>query len=331
MKITVLGDGAWGSALACLLCGNGHNVTLWGPFPDYIEEMRLSRVNSRFLPALTFPEDVTLTADFNAAADADLALQATPTQYARNVARNFARALGSRRPPVVNVAKGIEVESLKRMSEIIADEAPGSSYAALSGPSHAEEVIHGTPTAVTVATLDKSLWPSLRDAFMNDNFRVYLSDDVTGVEIGGALKNVLAIAAGIVDGMKQGDNTKAAMVTRGVAEMTRLGVALGGKPETFAGLSGIGDLIVTCCSGHSRNRFVGERLGQGKKLDAILDEMGMVVAEGVKTAKSAKALADKVDVETPIINEVYRILYEDKSPAESLHDLMTRSPKPEVY
>jgi len=331
MKAAVLGDGAWGSALACLLCANQHQVTLWGPFPDYIEKMRAERVNSRFLPTLTFPPELSLTADLAAAVDgAELIVLASPTQYARGVLAKLPPVLGKKPGRIfVNVAKGIETGSLKRLSEIVAEELGEVNYAVLSGPSHAEEVAQRIPTAVTVAARDQRTCETLQKAFMNDRFRVYHSDDIVGLELGGALKNVIAIAAGVVDGMKLGDNPKAALLARGVAEMSRLGKAMGGRPETFAGLSGIGDLIVTCYSGHSRNRFVGEKLGAGMKASQALALLGMAVAEGVPTTLSAHETAQRLKVDTPIINELHQVIYHDKSAAQSINDLMSRAAKPE--
>jgi glycerol-3-phosphate dehydrogenase (NAD(P)+) len=230
----------------------------------------------------------------------------------------------------VNVAKGIETESCKRMSELVSEILGDVRYAILSGPSHAEEVARRVPTAVMTASRDGEAAKLVQEAFMNQYFRVYTSDDVVGAELGGALKNVLALAAGVLDGMGMGDNTKAALMTRGIAEMARLGEALGGRHETFSGLSGIGDLIVTCSSRHSRNRHVGEELGKGRKLDDIQREMGMVIAEGVKTADSAYQLARRAGVSTPIIDEVYTSLYAGKDPRQAVRDLMQRDPKSEL-
>lgn len=329
IKATVLSDGAWGTALAMVLCDNGYETTLWGPFPEYIEQMRAERVNSRFLSSVPLPETLRLESDIANAVDAaEIIVLASPSQYMRGTLEKLAPRYHSRQL-LVNVAKGIEVGSLKMMHELCADILGDNSFSVLSGPSHAEEVAKKAPTAVMVACDDGELARTAQSAFMNDYFRVYTASDVIGAELGGALKNVFAIAAGIIDGMKLGDNAKAALMTRGLAELTRLGVALGGAPETFAGLSGMGDLIVTCASGHSRNRHVGEELGRGKKLPDILREMGMVVAEGVKTAESAYQLASKAEVETPIIHEIYTALYHGKDPREAVGDLMTRKARPE--
>ena len=329
MKVTVIGDGAWGTALALLLVRNGHEVSMWGPFPEYLKEMEVSRENSRFLPGVKLDPGLRFTADPAEAANTNLWLIASPTQYMRKVLAQFKPFFRPEQHIVLSVAKGIEVESWMRIDELVYSILGECRFCALSGPSHAEEVSRKVPTLVVCASADISSAESVRDIFMNDYFRVYTSTDMTGVELGGALKNVMAIAAGIIDGMKLGDNPKAALVTRGIAEMSRLGVALGGSMQTFGGLSGVGDLIVTCCSGHSRNRHVGECLGEGRKIKDIIQSMGMVVAEGVVTAKGAKHLSETAGVETPIINEIYNVIYNDKSPETAIRELMTRSPKQE--
>lgn len=329
MKISILSDGAWGTALGQTLITNGHQVAQWGPFPDYIAEMAQTRENKRFLPGFTLSDKLCLTSDAKQALDgAELVILATPTQYLRNVLRTF-KPFCRAEMIFVNVAKGIERESDLRVGQIVEQELGSVRYVALSGPSHAEEVIQLLPTAVVAASNNNADAECVQQAFISGNFRVYTSDDVIGVELGGALKNVMAIAAGIIDGMKLGDNPKAALMTRGITEMGRLGVALGGKAETFTGLSGVGDLIVTCCSSHSRNRHVGEELGRGKKLNQIISEMGMTVAEGVPTVLGAYDLARKNHAETPIINELYQVLYQDKSPKEAIGSLMMRSARPE--
>ncbi len=329
MKITVLSDGGWGTALALLLLENKHDVIIWGPFADYVEEMKQTRRNDRFLKGAELPPALGLTSDMATAAEAELLVLAAPTQFARGCLEQLAASGVSPSTKIVNVSKGIEVGTLLRISELIEAVLGPVRYADLSGPSHAEEVFRRVPTAVAVGSTDSELASEVQSVFMNHVFRVYTSDDVIGVELGGALKNVYAIAAGICDGMALGDNSKAALMTRAIAEMGRLGVALGGRAETFSGLSGIGDMIVTCCSGHSRNRHVGEELGRGKALEKIIEDMGMVVAEGVKTSESAYELAEKVGAETPIIREVYASLYEDKDPRAGVRDLMTRDPRPE--
>ena len=309
---------------------NGHRVKIWGAFPEYLDEISVRRENYKFLPGVKLPEELFFEKDLAASADhQDMVLLATPTQYLRNVLKNLSSTF-DRSIPVINVAKGIEINSWKRISQIVEDELGSVDFIDLSGPSHAEEVSRKVPTAVVAASADFSSAQTVQKLMMNENFRVYTSDDVTGVELGGALKNVMAIAAGIIDGMKLGDNPKAAMMTRGVSEMGRLGEALGGQKATFAGLSGIGDLIVTCCSGHSRNRHVGEELGRGKKMEEIQKAMGMVVAEGVPTACGANALAEKHGVSTPIIDEIYNIVYKNRSVTEAIKALMNRDAKPEV-
>ncbi len=330
MDIAVLGDGAWGSALAINLAENGHPVTIWGAFPDYLEVMRRERANPRFLPSVTFPASISFTADPAVAAQAGVLVLATPTQYLRGVLERFAPFADPSRHLPVNIAKGIEDGTwltIGAMTREVWGEMPR--YVALSGPSHAEEVARRMPTAVVAAGRDRAAAETVQELFMNRCFRVYTGDDVVGVELGGALKNVMAIAAGIVDGMELGDNPKAALMTRGIAEMGRLGAALGGSASTFAGLSGIGDLIVTCTSRHSRNRHVGEELGKGRAMAAILEEMGMSVAEGVRTCRGARTLARRHGVETPIIDQVYRIIYENQSPAAAIDELMQRDAKPE--
>jgi glycerol-3-phosphate dehydrogenase (NAD(P)+) len=331
MKICVLSDGGWGTALSMVLCDNGHAVTLWGPFPDYLEEMRRTRRNDRFLKGVELPAALELESDLARACDgAALLVLAAPSQFVRGLLGKL-RAIP--RPAdliYLNVAKGIETESCKRISELVAEILGEVRYAILSGPSHAEEVARKVPTAVMTASRDPEAARFVQRTFMNEYLRIYTSDDVVGAELGGSLKNVLALAAGVLDGMGMGDNTKAALMTRGIVEMARLGQALGGRAETFSGLSGIGDLIVTCTSRHSRNRHVGEELGKGRTLADIQREMGLVVAEGVKTASSAYQLARRAGVATPIIDEVYAGLYQNKDPRQAVRDLMMRDAKPEI-
>ena len=328
-KITVLGDGAWGTALALTLLDNGHDVTLWGPFGENLEEIEKTHRN-KFLKGVDLPADLKVCKDIGpAVGEAEILVLAAPSQYMRGTLEKLAPVFRKERHQLVSIAKGIETGSLKRMSELCADLLGECRYAALSGPSHAEEVSRKIPTAVVIASHDDAAARDLQEVFMNPVFRVYTSDDLTGVELGGALKNVYAIATGIIDGMALGDNPKAAMMTRAIAELSRLGTALGGKAATFSGLSGIGDLIVTCMSRHSRNRYVGEELGKGRKLPEIIESMGMVVAEGVKTAESAHELAMRLQVETPLIDTIYNILYHGKSPSDAVAELMTRRAKPE--
>ncbi|MBO5724389.1 MAG: NAD(P)-dependent glycerol-3-phosphate dehydrogenase [Lentisphaeria bacterium] len=324
-RIAVLGDGAWGTALALTLLQNRHQVTLWGPFPENLHVIRQTRSNP-FLKGVSIPEELLVEEDLGKAVkQAEILLLAAPSQYLRGTLEKLQKFFDPSAHTVVNIAKGIELGTLKRMSELCFEMLGDSiRYAALSGPSHAEEVARNIPTAVVVASTDQKCAGEIQTVFMNDFFRVYTSTDLVGVELGGALKNVYAVATGITDGMEMGDNPKAAMMTRAIAELSRLGVKLGGDPQTFAGLSGVGDLIVTCMSRHSRNRFVGEALGKGKTLEAITQEMGMTVAEGVKTALSAYELSRKYQVETPIIQVMYEILYASKCPSEAVRELMTR-------
>jgi len=332
MNIAVLGDGAWGSAIAHLLSSNKHNVTLWGPFPDYISEMKKTRSNPRFLPKIKFSDNMSFSADLKETlTKSEILVLALPSQYIRKLLENIHPFFDNKKHILVDLAKGIEIDSLKRISEIVSEILGESNYTVLSGPSHAEEVIMNVPTAVVVASKKPNIGKIVQNAFINPTFRVYYSNDPTGVELGGALKNVFAVAAGVVDGMKLGDNSKAALLTRSIAEMSRLGKALGGGIETFSGLSGIGDLIVTCYSKHSRNRFVGEKLGSGYKLNEILKELNMAVAEGVTTTKSAYQLAKRIKIETPIIDELYDALYKDKNPKKCINDLMNRTAAAEIY
>ena len=329
-KAVVLGDGAWGTALALVLHANGNDVCLWGPFAENIELVRVKRENVKFLPGVPVPEGLRLESDIaKAVAGAKIVVLASPSQYMRATLERFKPHFDRQGQILVNIAKGIENDSLKRMSELCKEVLGDSKYVCLSGPSHAEEVSRKIPTAIVAASNDADVAKFVQGSFMNRSLRVYTSPDVCGVELGGSIKNVLAIAAGIIDGMGLGDNTKAALMTRGVAEMARLGIALGGRRETFSGLSGLGDLIVTCISRHSRNRHVGEDLGKGKSIDEIIASMGMVVAEGVKTAKSLRELSTRLKVETPIAEAVYSVIYEGKNPSIALDELMTRKAKDE--
>ncbi len=332
MKIAVLGDGAWGSALASLLDANGHEVRLWGPFPAYLDEMRRTRTNPRFLPNIRFSPSIVFEPDaVTAASSTDLIVLALPSKYLRALLERLRGSVTSAGPVIVNIAKGLEENTLKRMEELVAELLGHVGYASLSGPSHAEEVATNTPTAVVAASVDKDVGMLVQKTFMNKFFRVYYCNDVIGVELGGAFKNAYAIAAGIIDGMELGDNPKAALVSRSLAELIRLGRALGGKPETFSGLSGLGDLIVTCYSRHSRNRAVGEQLGRGKTIDEIVAGMGLVVAEGIITVKTAHTLALREKIEAPIVQELHAALYSSKPPRECMKMLMERTAKPEVY
>ncbi len=331
MKISVLGAGGWGTTLAISLHFNGHQVTLWEYHRAYAKELNKKRINSQYLPGVNIPKEMIITHDLEEATDnKNLVVLAVPSQFLRGVVEKI-KHFGIRNSILVSVSKGIENRSLMTMSQMLKDVDPylnDSQIAALSGPSHAEEVSRRIPTALVAASSDHETAASVQAAFMNSYLRVYSSTDILGVELGGAFKNVIAIGAGIIDGAGFGDNTKAAIMTRGVAEISRLGLAMGARPETFAGLSGMGDLIVTCMSKHSRNRFVGEQIGKGKTLKQVLKSMEMV-AEGVETSRSASQLAKKLDIETPITTEVYKILFEEKDPIKATTDLMARDMKTE--
>ena len=329
-KVGVIGAGSWGTALSVLLHSNGHEVEIWSISQPEVDMLNAEHEHKDKLPGVKIAEDIRITTDLEGTVKGkDLLVLAVPSPYTRSTAHSMAPFVADGQL-IVNVAKGIETDTLKCMHEICAEILGDNlKYVTLSGPSHAEEVARGIPTAVVSASENIGLAKLVQETFMTRNFRIYTSRDVISVELGGALKNVLAIAAGILDGMQLGDNPKAALMTRGIAEMARLGVALGGKRETFAGLSGIGDLIVTCMSRHSRNRHVGEELGRGKTLEQITAEMGMVVAEGVKTAISAHMLAQRKNCETPIINAVFNVLYNNLSAKDAAYGLMTREPRDE--
>lgn len=329
MKVSVLGAGGWGTTLSVLLHFNGHYVTLWEYKKSYAKELSKRRENKIYLPGTIIPEEVKITSDLEeSTSDKNLIVLAVPSQFLRKVVEKIDYH-SIKDTILVSVSKGIEKETLMTMSQMMKDvhhRLSKEQIGVLSGPSHAEEVSKRIPTAVVAASVDKETSQTIQTVFMNSFFRVYKSTDILGVELGGAFKNVIAIGAGIIDGAGFGDNTKAAIMTRGVAEISRLGLVMGARPETFAGLSGMGDLIVTCMSKHSRNRYVGEQIGRGKKLKEVLKSMEMV-AEGVDTTKSVNQLAAKYKVETPIANEVYQILFEDKDPIKATTDLMTRDMK----
>ena len=331
MKISVLGAGGWGTTLAILLHYNGHNVTLWEYKKSYARHLLKKRINTDYLPGIEIPKEVLITSDIEEASDdKNLIVLAVPSQFLRDVVKNINYRM-IEDAILVSVSKGIEKNSLMTMSQMLKDvftHIDENQIGVISGPSHAEEVSQMVPTAVVAASVDIETSKAIQAAFMTSYFGVYASTDILGVELGGAFKNIIAIGAGIIDGAGFGDNTKAAIMTRGVAEISRLGLAMGARPETFAGLSGMGDLIVTCMSRHSRNRYVGEQIGKGKKLKEVLKSMEQV-AEGVETTRSAKQLAAKIEIETPITNEVYKILFEDKDPVKATTDLMTRDMKTE--
>ncbi|MBN2582899.1 MAG: NAD(P)-dependent glycerol-3-phosphate dehydrogenase [Planctomycetes bacterium] len=322
-RVGVIGDGGMGTLCACLLAEGGAEVILWSAFADHAARLAADRENRQFLPGVPLPEGVRPTADAaDLPRDPVFLVSAVPTPYLRAVMQR----LKSRLPdaPIVSVSKGIENETLQRPSEVIGDVLPQRTVAVLSGPCIAFEVARRMPATVVVAAEDQALAETVQEAMGNPYFRVYYNSDVLGVELGGPLKNVIALAAGICDGLEIGVNAKAALLTRGLAEMTRLGVALGARRETFAGLAGVGDLITTCVSAHGRNRTVGERIGRGQSLDQVLEGMNEQVAEGVPTTRSVVALAARCGVEMPITGQVYEVLFSGKSPRQAIHDLMTR-------
>ena len=332
MKIAVLGAGGWGTTLAILLHRNGHNVTLWEFNPEYAATLEEYRENFYYLPKIIIPKDIKITNDLEYAVhDKNMLLISTPTQFIRNNLKPL-KSFKFKDEIIISAAKGIENDSLFMVSDIIMDifdYAKKDKIVSLSGPSHAEEVSRKVPTAVVCASNNHKTAQYVQKIFSNNYFRAYSSSDLIGTEIGGALKNVIAIAAGISDGAQFGDNTKAALMTRGISEIMKLGLKLKAKKETFFGLSGVGDLIVTCESKHSRNRYVGEQIGSGKKLSAILKEMKMV-AEGVATTKSAYELSKRHRIEMPIVEEVYAILFKDRNPHVATKYLMLRDLKPET-
>ncbi len=325
MKITILGAGAWGTALARLLHQDSNEITLWGHVPEWLEEIQQTGRNDRFLPGIELPAGLKCQGDIvRAIHGADLVLVAVPSQPFRSVTKVLADFGGI----IVSVTKGIEYETGLTMCGILAQNAPRAKAVALSGPTFAIEVARDVPTAIVAATPDPATASVVQRVFSRPTFRVYTSPDLLGVELGGALKNVIAIAAGVSDGLGFGDNSKAALVTRSISEIRRLGVACGAQPDTFTGLSGLGDLMVTCFSKHSRNRGFGERVGRGERPGDIAASM-LAVAEGYPTARSAIHLARQHRVSTPVIAEVNAMLYEGKNVAQAVRDLMSRDPKPE--
>lgn len=329
-KISILGAGSWGTALALLLNKNGHQVTIWSILPDEIRQLKEERENKRCLPGVMIPEEISFTADAGEAVqDKDVLVLAVASPYVRSTA-NYLKDYVKDGQILVNVAKGIEEDTLFTLTQVIEDEIPNANVAVLSGPSHAEEVGRGMPTSCVVGAKDKETAEYLQNIFMSEVFRVYTSPDIIGMELGGALKNVIALAAGIADGIGYGDNTKAALITRGIYEISKLGIAMGGKMETFTGLTGIGDLIVTCASMHSRNRRAGILIGQGKSYEEAMKEVNMVV-EGVYAAKAAKKLAEKYHVDMPIVEQVNEVLFEGKKAEETVRELMLRDKKLESH
>ena len=328
-KISILGDGGWGTAVALVNARKGNETLLWSAFPEYAEVLKKKRVNEKFLPGITIPSSVGITSDLDEAVSfGEIIVLAVPAQYLRNVLFKLKNHNLSRKI-LVSVAKGIETKTLARPSEIISSVFGNVDLVVLSGPSHAEEVARGIPTLVVVASKDLKAAQAVQEAFRDSRFRIYVQNDIVGVELGGSLKNVIAIGAGVCDGLGLGDNTKAALLTRGILEMTQLGVRMGANPNTFFGLSGIGDLITTCYSDYGRNLKVGRELGQGRKLKDILYGMEMV-AEGVETARSAYQLAQKYNVTAAIFSEIYKMLFENKDPRQAVDDLMNREAREEM-
>lgn len=331
MRISVLGAGGWGTTLAILLYHNGHDVTLWEYKKQYAKVLNKSRENKIYLPGIKIPKEINIEYSLEeSSTNKHMIVLAIPSQFVRGVLHQI-RKYDFSDTTFVSVAKGIEKDTILTVSQIIKSELKHlseSQIGVLSGPSHAEEVSRKIPTAVVAASNDENTAKHIQSTFITSYFRVYSSTDMLGVEYGGALKNVIALGAGIVDGAKFGDNTKAAIMTRGIAEISRLGIALGARPETFSGLSGMGDLIVTCMSKHSRNRYVGEQIGKGKKLNDVLKSMKMV-AEGVETSKAVHKLSQEHKISTPICSAVYQILFEERDPIKVTYELMTRDMKPE--
>lgn len=327
-NVGVMGAGSWGTALALLLHSNGHQVTVWSINEEEVEMLSKEREHKSKLPGVKIPEDMVFTSDMETSIkEKDFLVLAVPSAFTRGTARRMKPFVGERQI-IVDVAKGIEEDTLMTLSQQIEEEIPQANVAVLSGPSHAEEVGRGLPTAVVIGAKTEETARYLQEMFMNHVFRVYISSDMLGMELGGALKNVIALAAGIADGMGYGDNTKAALITRGIAEIARLGVKMGGALESFTGLTGIGDLIVTCASVHSRNRKAGYLMGQGKTMEEAMAEVKMVV-EGVYSAKAAAKLGKKYGVALPIVDKVNEVLFEGKDPKEAVDELMLRDSKAE--
>jgi glycerol-3-phosphate dehydrogenase (NAD(P)+) len=329
-NIAVIGSGGWGTALSIILSENNHNVKLWTRELEVEDEINTKRTNSKFLKGVTIPENIIATTNVDDLKECPLIVNTIPTQYIRESIVQYKLPIKGK--IIINGSKGIETQSLKRISQLFKEIAgtKKKKYCVITGPSHAEEVARKMPTTVVAASANSELAKYVQSLFLTPNFRVYTSQDVVGCELGGSLKNIIAIAAGIIDGLDLGDNTKAALITRGLAEIKRLGVELGSNKLTFSGLSGLGDLIVTANSRHSRNRLVGEMIGQGKKLDEIIEHMEMV-AEGVATTESAYKICTAKDVPMPIIEELYKVLFEDKDPRKAISDLMLRESKKEWW
>jgi glycerol-3-phosphate dehydrogenase (NAD(P)+) len=343
LNICVLGDGGWGTTLAIMLFQKGFKVSLWGSFPDYLSYLDKKRTNTKFLPGIKIPKGIKIVPNLNQAiSDKQLIILAIPSQHLRKILKKIKQLDYSKEAIYLSVIKGIEIGSLKRMSEIIHEELGNIRLGVLSGPTIAHEVARGIPTTVVIASYRENIRKNLQEIFMTGRFRVYTSNDVVGVELGGSLKNIIAIACGISDGLGFGTNTKAALLSRGLVEISKLGYAMGANIRTFGGLSGLGDLVTTCISPYSRNRFVGEQIGKGKSLKQIISNMQMPacrqaglpagqagIAEGIPTAKSAHTLSLRYKVDMPITKEVFFVLYRNKSPEKAVKDLMARKKKEE--
>ncbi|MRG86414.1 NAD(P)H-dependent glycerol-3-phosphate dehydrogenase [Salinibacillus xinjiangensis] len=331
-KVAVLGAGSWGTALALVLGDNQHEVRLWTHRKEQAKEINETHMNERYLKGIELPKQITAYHDLQKAInDVEAIVLVVPTKAIREVCQQL-KGLLHHKVTLIHASKGIEPDSLKRVSEVIEEELPKDLYGevvVLSGPSHAEEVGARHPTTVTVSSTDETLAQHAQDLFINESFRVYTNPDIVGVELGGALKNIIALGAGISDGLDYGDNAKAALITRGLAEIARLGSSMGANPLTFAGLTGVGDLIVTCTSSHSRNWRAGHLLGKGYKLEDVLDQMGMVV-EGVRTTKAAHQLSAERGIEMPITNGIYNLLFNQKKPKDVVDQLMNRGKTHEV-
>lgn len=324
--VSIIGAGSWGIALAVLLHKNGHKVTIWSIIEDEVSMLNETREHKDKLPGVKIPEDIIITSSLKeAATNKDMLVMAVPSPFVRSTSK-LLKEYVKENQLIVNVAKGIEESTLFTLTEIIEEEIKGVNAAVLSGPSHAEEVGRGIPTTCVAGAKTKESAEFIQNAFMNEVFRVYTSPDILGIELGGALKNVIALAAGIADGLGYGDNTKAALITRGITEISRLGIVMGGKKETFSGLTGIGDLIVTCASMHSRNRRAGILIGQGHSMEEAMEEVKMVV-EGVYSTKAAVKLAKKYSVPLPIIEQVNEVLFHNKPASEAVKELMIRDKK----
>ncbi len=328
MKTAVIGSGSWGTALALVLAREGHEVALWARGEEFTAQLRRERENATYLPGTPLPDLIRPTHEFADCADAEIVLLVPPSVALRGIVSQMAEVGFAKTSILASCTKGIEFDSGKRMTQIVGEYFPGNPIAVLSGPSHAEEVARQRPTCVVLGSENHDVAVELQDALSGCAFRAYTSDDVAGIELGGALKNIFAIAAGVSDGLGLGDNTKAALVTRALAEMVRLGVSLGGRRETFQGLSGIGDLMVTCFSRHSRNRGLGERIARGETL-ATISASTKMIAEGVPTTRSGHQCARQANLETPIVDEIFSILYENARPAEAMRRLLARDPRPE--